>query len=331
MANPVLPWWNNTLEKFAAAVAANKLPHAILLTGSRGLGLETLALEMGSRLICMQPDSQGSACGACKACKLIEAQSHPDYRTIFPEEEGKAIKVDQVREFGQFVSLSSQFGGWKIGIVSPADAMNVNAANSLLKTLEEPQGNTLIILVSENPARLLPTIRSRCQAWQLNLPEESVINKWLAEQGVDSAQASDLIRKQLGGPLALLDWFDHSALWKEQINGILSFIKGNDEIAVISDKWSKDEFDRRVMVTQWVLLDAMKAQQNIPVAQWQNPELEGPIKQLSEKMSADQLHHVANIAMKLTKNRLGQANPQLLWEEFLINCKNLPTKQLRVL
>jgi DNA polymerase-3 subunit delta' len=160
----ILPDWlqpgRNQLQQM---IRQGRLPHALLISGSEGLGKRMLADWLAGTLLCEQSHGDVSACGQCSACGWFDNGWHPDLLRLEPEEAGKAIKVDQVRRLGASLGMTSHSGGYKITIVQPADAMNVNAANSLLKTLEEPTANTLLILLTATPGRLPATILSRCQ------------------------------------------------------------------------------------------------------------------------------------------------------------------------
>ncbi|MDR2195157.1 MAG: DNA polymerase III subunit delta' [Gallionellaceae bacterium] len=183
-------------------------PHALLLKGSQGIGKLDFAMNLAQSLLCEQPKSDGFACGECASCHWFAQGTHPDFRLIQPEilaesdedddrEGGKKKKpsrvviVDQIRELADFVSLSAHQGGYRVAVIHPAEAMNANSMNALLKTLEEPSGrngSVLLVLVSHKPQRLLPTILSRCLSLSMPLPpvEESIA--WLKEQGVDDPE-----------------------------------------------------------------------------------------------------------------------------------------------
>lgn len=176
-----------------------RLPHALLLIGQRGLGKFSLAQAFVQGLLCEHPMDGGVACGRCLACNWFEQGNHPDYRLLQPQalaeeadaEEGKKkasqqITVDQVRGLDDFLNVGAHRVGLKVVVVNPADAMNRNTANALLKTLEEPAPNTLFILVSNEPLRLLPTIRSRCQVVSVGVPPTGIAESALAADGLDN-------------------------------------------------------------------------------------------------------------------------------------------------
>lgn len=177
-----------------------RLPHALLLIGQRGLGKFQLAQQFAASLLCEQPASDGRACQRCLACNWFGQGNHPDFRLLQPEamaedaeaEEGKKkasqqITIDQVRGLDDFLNIGTHRDGLRIILVNPAEAMNRNTANALLKTLEEPAPNTLFLLVSNEPLRLLPTIRSRCQSVPVPVPSPRLTEAVLAEAGVSEA------------------------------------------------------------------------------------------------------------------------------------------------
>jgi DNA polymerase-3 subunit delta' len=196
------------------------LPHALLLHGGAGLGKVALARQFGYSLLCDQPVAGGSPCGHCQSCQWLAAGSHPDWRELHPAsadeetEDGKPrrsrpdIKIDAIRELADFITLTSQRGGRRVVLLHPAEAMNMAAANALLKTLEEPPAQVVFLLVSHQPQRLLPTIRSRCHQLALSRPDTAVALGWLAEQGGHALP--DLLAEAGGAPLLAQQWLDDS-------------------------------------------------------------------------------------------------------------------------
>jgi DNA polymerase-3 subunit delta' len=184
-----------------------RLPHALLLHGPQGIGKLALAERVAQLLLC-EASASKRPCGACDGCRWFLAGNHPDFRRVEPEalaaqaerapgEEGEAparrakpsneIKVDQVRTLADFLNLKSHRGRLRVALVHPAEDMNPNAANALLKGLEEPPAGAVFLLVAHRPAQLPPTIRSRCVNIPVPLPNRQVAMTWLAEQGVQEA------------------------------------------------------------------------------------------------------------------------------------------------
>ena len=194
------PWQDSLWQQMAGRA---QHAHAYLLHGPAGIGKRALAERLMASLLCKQPVGL-EACGSCKSCSLLAAGSHPDNYILEPEEADKAIKVDQVRELVNFVVQTAQLGGRKVVLVEPVESMNVNAANALLKSLEEPSGNTILLLVSHQSSRLLPTIRSRCVQQACPLPSEVMSLEWLAKAlpECSDAQRIELLTLAAGSPLA---------------------------------------------------------------------------------------------------------------------------------
>jgi len=204
--------WNRALFQQLTA-DRERMPHALLLHGPAGVGKRDLALALAQWIVCEAPDPDG-ACGACDACNWFVQGNHPDYRYLEPKEEetdesgkvtkkaSKEIKVEQVREITDFLCLSAHRGGWRSAVIYPAEFMNAAAANALLKTLEEPPPRVLLLLVSHQPGRLLPTVRSRCRKVAIGLPAAADAIDWMQQAGV--AQPESLLAEAGGAPLAAL-------------------------------------------------------------------------------------------------------------------------------
>jgi len=184
----------------------DRLPHAVLVQGPEGVGKLALAEQLAARLLCEAPNATSDSCGRCDGCRWVASGNHPDLRRLEPEALAKTgtvsedpereergarrakpsneIRIDQVRELADFLYLGSHRGRRRVAIVHPAEAMNVHAANALLKGLEEPPAGAMFVLVSHHPARLLPTIRSRCVVVSVPRPDETAALAWLESEGL---------------------------------------------------------------------------------------------------------------------------------------------------
>lgn len=178
MARPeIYPWQEGEWRELGALLEAERMPHALMLAGPGEIGKLHLARLLAQRLLCDQP--LVGPCGECKNCHLFVTGSHPDVCQVGPEKTDGPIKVDQVRQLGEFAARTAARGYWRVILVEPAEAMNVNAANAFLKTLEEPGEGTVVLLVSHQPGLTLPTIRSRCRIFPLPLPDYDLVARWL--------------------------------------------------------------------------------------------------------------------------------------------------------
>lgn len=261
-----------------------RLPHALLLVGQRGLGKFDLARAFAAGLLCEQQSSDGKACGKCLACNWYEQGNHPDFRLLQPDalaeegegEEGKKkasqqITIDQIRELDDFFNVGTHRAGLRIVVVNPTESMNRNAANALLKTLEEPSPNTLFLLISNEPLKLLPTIRSRCQVVPVGLPRSKSAEAFVSAAGV--ADAARWLALAGGSPgLAIEMANSGKAGWLEALVKRLSVERGPDPIATAAEleklvKESKGKLPLKAIVEamqKW-LVDLTLATNAMPV------------------------------------------------------------------
>lgn len=231
------PWQASLWQQLAGRT---QHAHAYLLHGPAGIGKRALAERLMYLLLCQQPQGL-EACGQCKSCSLLTAGSHPDNYILEPEEADKAIKVDQVRDLVSFVVQTSQMGGRKVVLIEPVESMNINAANALLKSLEEPSGDTVLLLVSHQPSRLLPTIKSRCVQQACPLPGEAVSIAWLAkalpERNDD--ERLELLTLAAGSPLAAVNLQAQGV--REQralvVDGVKKLLKGQQSPTQLAEGW----------------------------------------------------------------------------------------------
>jgi len=210
-ANDIYPWLSGHWSFFNQRLEQDRLAHALMLTGPAGSGKTALAAAMVARLLCK--DDQAQACGHCRSCQLLEGGAHPDYFDIHPEEDSKVIKVEQVRGLIGRLDLTTSISARKVAYIHPAETMNAAAANALLKSLEEPAGETVLILVSDNPGRLPVTIRSRCQSISIDQPERGVVAEWLeARSGAAREVLNAALQAAGGSPLRALHYLDSPEL-----------------------------------------------------------------------------------------------------------------------
>jgi DNA polymerase-3 subunit delta' len=223
MINSLYPWQKKAWE--ALRGQRERMPHALLIHGALGIGKLQLAERFTQSLLCEAVDAVGEPCGECAGCRWLAAGSHPDCRWVEPEALARQaasaadadepaparatkpsleIKVDQIRALDDFLNLKSHRGGARVALIHPAEAMNPSAANALLKGLEEPPGRAMFILVSHRPARLLATIRSRCVAVPVPVPDAGVSLAWLESQ--KARDAASWLAFASGSPLRALQY-----------------------------------------------------------------------------------------------------------------------------
>jgi DNA polymerase-3 subunit delta' len=214
----------------------------LLITGIQGVGKGTLAETIATQLLCAAATQERGPCGHCDACIQFRAGSHPDYIRIQTEEDSSVIKVDQIRLLAEKLSFSSHQGGYKVAVLNPAGNMNPNAANSLLKTLEEPSDNTVLILVCERASQLAPTVRSRCQQLRIEAPDQDVALAWLAGQGITTA-AETCLKMAHGAPLAALQLAQADSIEarREHFDSLVGILEGRVNPLAVALSWSGEE------------------------------------------------------------------------------------------
>ena len=205
MSYPPYPWQREIWTRLTTTQRDGRLGHALLMSGRPGVGKSEFARAFAAFLLCEAP--QGDApCEACRGCLLRGAGNHPDYALVVPEEDAKAISIDQIRGLIEFFTLKSHYGGPKIAVIEPADGMARAAANALLKLLEEPPPGAVLCLVASRAEALLPTLRSRCQRLALDKYPATLAAAWLegALPANLQGESGRLLAQCGGGPLAAL-------------------------------------------------------------------------------------------------------------------------------
>ena len=270
------PWQQRAYAQACAALDAGHFGHATLVVGPSLLGKRVLAERLAQRVLCMSPRADGEPCGACKSCALFASRSqfdppetrpdgspahpwghsaHPDLLFLGYEVNTKTgkpraeIVIEQIRGLSEKMGLTSQLGGAQVVIVDPCDAINWNAFNALLKTLEEPQPGRYLWLLSSNPARLPATIRSRCQRLELRLPPREEALAWLAGRGHREADAVEALDAARGHPGLAAEWLDGGgmALRREVAKDLAGVAKGDLPVVATAQRWANgDDASERV-------------------------------------------------------------------------------------
>lgn len=232
-----LPWHSASWAQFSASLAARRVPHAILLGGARGSGKRHFANQCAALLLCVSPvtapGAESQACGQCKQCQLLAGGFHPDLSILQPVE-SRVIKIEQVRRLNDFLIQSPQVARRKVAIIDSADRLNLNAANALLKTLEEPVEDVVLLLLHNAGEPLLPTIRSRCQLQRLALPGPEQGLAWLGS--VTEGQSPETLETALdrahGAPFVALALLEGGQLagGDECLESLRLFLKGERQL-----------------------------------------------------------------------------------------------------
>ncbi|MFT4808518.1 MAG: DNA polymerase-3 subunit delta' [Paraglaciecola sp.] len=260
----MFPWLEATFKQLSARIAADKLHHALLIQGPSGLGKSNFALQFAQLLLCKTKQGH-KVCGHCQSCLLNAANTHPDLHLV---ESDKQIGVDQIREAIKKLVSSAHMSGAKVLIIYDAHTMTDSSANALLKTLEEPTANTFLLLTTDKPERLLPTIKSRCEKLALPLPSLDLTLAWVKTQ-YDADIDINFARLFSSRPLALLAELQEKqkftyeifsagldALLQKQTSALqlaMDWQESADKVLKWTQYWARQQCTEHVSETVWQL------------------------------------------------------------------------------
>jgi DNA polymerase III subunit delta' len=318
----IFPWQMQSWQFLTHRKNQNKLPHALLITGKEGVGKFIFAKKFANFVLCEQnPSDSIIPCGHCNACILCEANNHPDLIVVQPEEGGKAIKIDEIREVIADLGNTAHQGDMRVLIIEPADLLNTASSNALLKTLEEPPAGTIIILISAYPNVLPATIRSRCQLLSISTPDYKVSKVWLDEQISGRSDGALLLALTENAPLKALALTQGDFLIKREefFKALSAYGRGEKRVGDLSRigiDFGMDEF-----LLMWIYLvnDLIKIKFNARdrlVNQDQHESLSGFASKLSISKLFNYMEHLHNLRRVLFKKI--NLNEQMVIENVII-------------
>ncbi|NIB41218.1 DNA polymerase III subunit delta' [Pseudomaricurvus alkylphenolicus] len=319
-------WQQQQWQRVCQLSANHQLPHALLLAGPKGIGKRHFAQAVGYLMLCLSPVNQ-VPCGSCKGCELNRAETHPDLFVLAPEDGSRVIKIDQVRRLTDFIAKTSQQGGRKVAVIEPVEALNINAANALLKSLEEPSGDSLLLLVSHMPSQVMATIRSRCQQLEFPMPDQEQSLSWLTPLSVGQ-DAGYLLACSGGAPLKALELLEGDALEQRELlaKGLLALAGHHISALELAAKLqSGDPLTVVESVMHW-LQQGLRIQgqaQDQPTEQVS--EQDNQLQQLLASVPSQILFRFWDKLVSLKRQLLSAANPnkQLLLEELMMDWQAL--------
>ncbi|KRW62131.1 DNA polymerase III subunit delta' [Pseudomonas sp. TTU2014-080ASC] len=320
------PWQDALWQQLAGRT---QHAHAYLLHGPAGIGKRALAERLMARLLCLKPDGL-NACGQCKSCHLLAAGTHPDTYVLEPEEADKAIRVDQVRELVGFVVQTAQLAGRKVVLIEPVESMNINASNALLKSLEEPSGNTVLLLISHQPSRLLPTVKSRCVQQACPLPSPAQSQSWLKQKLPDLSQqvVEELLFLANGSPLTAVQMHEQGVIAQraEVVEGVKKLLKQQIGPSQLAESWNSVSlpllFD---WFCQWSQL-MLRYQLSGDEAGLGQADMSKVIQYLADKSSQPKVLAIQDWLLAQRQKVINKANLNriLLLEALLVQWASLP-------
>jgi len=326
------PWTLSQWQQLRQRVSEDRLPHAMLFCGIEGLGKLEIARQFAQSILCEQPDDNGEPCQVCRSCSQFISKSHPDFYLLEPEEEGKAVKVDQIRGLIGHFNLASHYGRYRVAIISPAESMNLAAANSLLKSLEEPPENTLIILVSSHSATLPSTILSRCQRVNFDAPGTDMAVNWLNNHQDDfpdsdiAGKERELLAMAYGAPLKAVTSADSEqiALRNEIFEHFMAVAEGTETALSGNTQWLKTGITTPI---QWVyswISDLIKLKNHLNAAII-NHDKSTDLQKLAQKVELEGLYRYLDTVLDTLKKQRAPLNAQMIMDDLLLDWKAMIT------
>lgn len=301
------PWLIPHYQQISSAFQQGHGHHALLFKSEQGVGTTQLVQAIAGRLLCTA--SGEHPCGQCHHCHLFNAGNHPDFYQLAPIE-NKDIGIDQVREINEKVSQHAKQNGNKVVIIQEIERLTENAANALLKTLEEPRENTYFLLQADLSASLMATIYSRCQSWIINVPEQSQTVEWLQSQLQPEIKMTQILSAVLINhrqPLSALHFIQQGLAEKRLIllRQFWIFYTRRSPLEILP------LFDKTILFQQldWLLdflVDALKAKLQI-TTHWVCQDLARGVQQFGDKQSIQNLLK-ANQIMQQVRSDLMQIN-----------------------
>ncbi len=322
----VYPWhraqWQDILRRKAA------LPHGLLFQGREGVGKIDFVRKLAQSLACETPAATGAGCGVCRSCRWFAAGSHPDYRELQPEalraadaqespagerKPSQQISVDEIRDLHDFVNLTAHHSRGKTIVLYPAETLNANAANALLKNLEEPPPNTRFMLVSHRPSYLPATIISRCQRVVLPTPPAPVAVQWLREQGM--AEPALSLAQTGNAPLAALA-LDEAEFWAQRKSLLGGLAASKMDALALAEQLRDLPIPRLLGWLQRWTYDLLRAKSAGGVRY--NPDFENSLTQLATGLRAIDIARFHRTLVRLQSTVLHPLNPRLYIEQVLL-------------
>lgn len=350
------PWHRARAAQLFARAAT--LPHALLVHGPAGIGKRAFAAHVAARLLCDAPRAPGEsgACGACRGCRLFAACTHPDLHVVEPEagaamnrdlldvyaqkyvpekkgdrKPSAVVRIDQIRDLVDTIRLRPQISAWRVTMLLPAESININAANSFLKILEEPPSDTLIMLVTAVPGRLPATIRSRCVSLPLSTPSRSDALAWMHDVAPDIAGAETSLALAGGAPLLALSHArtNEARLAAGLADDLCALATRRRDLGACAARWKEQGAEISLSWLETVVAEVIRARAAPDAARRLPPH--APLQRIAERLHSTELHAFYN---RVSRGRVlsgGPLDEQLLIEDILVAWLDLtdtPTKSL---
>lgn len=265
MSSDIAPWLDGQWAQCVQSIEAGRLGHALLIAGPHGLGQRILADRLMAYLVCERP-KDAMPCLDCKGCRLFGSGAHPDAHMCVPDSASNRISINQIRDLSDHLAITPRQALLRVALLEPADAMTIEAANALLKTLEEPSGQRVMILVSASSSRLPKTIRSRCRPIILTPPSLKVFSSSVEALGLSAPDMSALYAACEGAPLRAKDQLSEGHADRQK--HVLDWMLATDPVVWMDGirQIKPDETEVELLALIQILSQCLRIKQGVAVS-----------------------------------------------------------------
>lgn len=323
----VYPWQHSQWQKLLRRGAT--LPHALLFRGREGTGKLDFVRKLAQSLACESPAADGAGCGGCQSCRWFAAGTHPDYREMLPEvmrpadveragakdrKPSAEMVVEEVRELHDFINLTSHLSRGKTIVFYPAETLNRNAANALLKSLEEPPAGNRFMLVAHRPSYLPATVISRCEQVALPTPRATEAERWLRDNGVDNPELS--LAQTANAPLAALKLNDRE-FWLQRKALLEALAAPPLDVLTLAERVREYPLLRLLGWLQRWSYDLLSLKSAGRVRY--NPDFESVLAQLAQRLRAGDIARFHRLLVRQQLDVHHPLNSRLFIEQLLLS------------
>lgn len=324
------PWQEEPFSQISQQYEQGKLPHSILMLGEEGVGREDFCEFVAQWSLCNASEKEQGPCQQCKSCQLFEAGTHPDYHRLDIEEGKTQISIAQVRDLIEHMHESSHQAGWKVANITDVHALNASSFNALLKTLEEPQPNTLLIIQAEQLQGVPATIKSRAQLRKVGVADSSITRQWLNQRHDFISQDMETALQLFpNAPYKVEAFVDNGEAFKssEFIFDFSDVVSGQQSPMDVADKWL-EELPNCIFWSQLMFHDVLYVQQGAAESDIQLKQQYEAIEQIAGTISAKGIMLLLSKIIELQRliKLKSPANLGASWQSLLIYSSQIAKK-----
>ena len=314
------------VQQLATGARTGRPAHAYLVTGPNGVGKRTLVRAFTASLLCDAPVA-GDACGTCAQCTRVAAGTHPDVLVVRRDEDRRDIRTEQARELTRWLTLRPLMATRKVAVVDEAERLNEHGQNALLKSLEEPPGAAVLVLIATDPSLLLPTVRSRCLRLRLDPLPGTLVDRVLAERGVAADVRATIVSRAEGSPgraLALVDDPHHEAARRRMVDQLARLGGASAaDCSGVAQALGRDDADVALETALSWYRDLLGVLLDGPEATVRNADAAQPLRDASARATVPHVLQALDVVCDTIRAVEGNANRVLALETMLLALRGI--------